>query len=273
MQAIDVSVIISTYNQPKWLENVLWSYNYQTYKNFEVVIADDGSTETTKIMIDNMSKLVNFPIKHIWHADEGFRKTTILNKATLVSVGTYLVFTDGDCIARNDFLQSHINKREVGYCLSGGYFKLPLTISKLITKTDIETQDCFKIDWLKHHGLKKTFKSNKLTSRGFKEYFLNTFTTTKATFDGMNVSGWKANIIEVNGFDERMEYGGEDREIGERLVNLGIKFKQIRYSAICLHLYHERDYVKPEMIEKNKKIRAITKQQKVKQTPFGIKKL
>ena len=270
MSTFSISVIISTYNNPEWLEKVLWSYEFQTFKNFEVVIADDGSDGKTKSLIEKIKAQVNYPIQHIWHEDNGFQKTIILNKATVASKSDYLVYTDGDCVARNDFLQTHIDKREEGYFLSGGYFKLPMSISKLITRKDIENQQCFDIDWLVKNGLKKTFKANKLTAKGLKQSLLNKFTPTKATFDGMNVSGWKKDIIKVNGFDERMQYGGEDREIGERLMNCGIKFKQIRYSAICLHLDHDRDYVKPEMIEKNKKIRSATKKNNIKYTPFGI---
>ena len=70
-----------------------------------------------------------------------------------------------------------------------------------------------------------------------------------------------------------MQYGGEDRELGERLFNMGIHSKQLRYSAICVHLDHARGYVKPEMIEKNRKIRAVTKQQKLTVTAFGIEKM
>ena len=82
-----------------------------------------------------------------------------------------------------------------------------------------------------------------------------------------------ATLAAVNGFDERMQYGGEDRELGERMFNNGIKAKQLRYSAICVHLDHARGYVKPKMIEKNKAIRETTKVQKVIKTPFGIEKL
>ncbi len=272
MRTIDISVIISTYNQPEWLKKVFWSYEQQTFKNFEVVIADDGSNDSTRQLIGLIKKEVSYPIQHIWQEDNGFQKTIILNKATVASRGKYLVYSDGDCIARKDFLKAHIDRKEKGYLLSGGYFKLPMSISELISKDDIEHQRCFDINWLVNNGLKKTFKVNKLTAKGFKTKMLNTFTPTKATFDGMNVSAWKKDILEVNGFDERMQYGGEDREIGERLFNTGIKAKQIRYSAICLHLDHERGYVSPEMIEKNLKIRAVTKRNKVTRTPFGIEK-
>ncbi|NNC51143.1 MAG: glycosyltransferase family 2 protein [Flaviramulus sp.] len=272
MSAFDLSVIISTYNHPDWLEKVLWSYEFQNFKNFEVVIADDGSDEKTKHLIIKIQQQVSYPIQHIWHKDNGFQKTIILNKATVASKSDYLIYTDGDCIARNDFLQTHWDNREQGYFLSGGYFKLPINISELISKDDIEKQNCFDINWLKKHGLKDSFKNNKITSKGFKSKILNSFTPTTATWNGHNASGWKADILKVNGYDERMQYGGEDRELGERLFNMGIKSKQIRYSAICLHLDHARGYVKPEMIEKNQKIRVTTKKEKVTRTAFGIDK-
>ncbi|WP_296381635.1 glycosyltransferase family 2 protein [Winogradskyella sp.] len=273
MKPIDTSVIISTYNNPKWLEKVLWSFDVQTYQNFEVVIADDGSNKETAELIDSIRLKVSFPIQHIWHEDNGFQKTIILNKATVASKGTYLVYTDGDCMARNDFLQVHINRREAGYFLSGGYFKLPMNISKLISEDDIKTQRCFDIDWLKKQGLKSSFKNNKITAKGLKQKLLNALTPTTATWNGHNASGYKTDVIAANGYDERMQYGGEDRELGERLFNAGLKAKQIRYSAICLHLDHERGYVKPEMIEKNLMIRATTKSEKLTKTVFGIEKL
>ncbi|MFD1163167.1 glycosyltransferase family 2 protein [Hwangdonia seohaensis] len=272
MKALDISVIISTYNHPDWLEKVFWSYEFQTFKNFEVVIADDGSDEATRLLIDKLKSEVNYPIQHVWHEDNGFQKTIILNKAIVKSKGKYLVFTDGDCIARQDFLKVHAYKRRKGYFLSGGYFKLPMNISSLISKEDIKQQLCFDINWLKANGLKSSFKNNKISARGIKQILLNTFTPTTKSWNGHNSSGYKSDIIETNGFDERMQYGGEDREMGERLFNAGLKVKQIRYYAICLHLNHKRGYVKPEMIEKNKKIRGETKRHKRKRTAFGIVK-
>ncbi|SDS59292.1 Glycosyltransferase involved in cell wall bisynthesis [Formosa sp. Hel1_31_208] len=273
MKNCDTSVIISTYNSPLWLQKVLWSFDQQTFKDFEVVIADDGSGTETKSLIESMKIKVRYPIQHIWHEDNGFQKTIILNKATVASKGHYLVYTDGDCIARADFLQVHYEQRQKGYFLSGGYFKLPMDISELISEADIKTQRCFEISWLKSHGLKSSFKNNKITARGFKQKLLNVLTPTTATWNGHNSSGFKEDILAANGYDERMQYGGEDRELGERLFNAGIKAKQVRYSAICLHLDHARGYVKPEMIEKNQAIRATTKRENRTTTPFGIKRL
>ena len=272
MNTLDISVVISTYNHPEWLQKVLWSFKYQTFQNFEIVIADDGSETETKKCIDAFAKAVSFPIKHVWHPDNGFQKTKILNKALLQCDANYILFTDGDCIARADFLQTHINHRQTGYFLSGGYFKLPMNISKAIGKADIEQQKCFDINWLKVRGLKSSFKNNKIKVLGNIAKFLNKFTPTNATWNGHNSSAWKVDILAVNGFDERMQYGGEDRELGERMFNNGIKSKQIRYSAICLHLDHTHSYVKPEMIQTNRAIRNNTKTKRIIKTPFGIEK-
>ena len=266
------SVIISTYNQPKWLEKVLWGYEMQTDTDFEIVIADDGSGAETKAVINDFISNSPLRIIHVWQEDNGFQKTKILNKAIQRTNADYLIFTDGDCIPRNDFIATHLKLRKPSIFLSGGYFKLPSSISEAITKFDIENQDCFKVDWLLERGLKRTFKTNKLSSFGLKEWLLNTFTPTKATFDGMNASAWKSDILKVNGFDERMQYGGEDREIGERLMNLGIKPIQARYSLICLHLYHDRPYKNEMSIQFNKAVRRETKKKKSVYTPFGILK-
>ena len=268
----NISVIISTYNSEAWLEKVLWSYEAQTYRDFEVVIADDGSKQPTFDLIERMQKEVHYPIKHVWHEDDGFQKSMILNKAIVACSSNYILMSDGDCMARKDFIEVHINNREDGYFLSGGYFMLPMKISEMITKEDILSQDCFNVDWLKANGLKSSFKNNKLTASGFTEKLLNMVTPTNASWNGHNASGWKKDIVGINGFDERMQYGGQDRELGERLFNKGIKSKQIRYSAICLHLDHPRGYKTAESINKNLAIRATTKKERKVWTDFGIEK-
>ncbi|RPD98224.1 glycosyltransferase [Aureibaculum marinum] len=269
----DISIIISTYNSEAYLELVLYGYNYQTLNNFEVVIADDGSRASTKELIENFKKIAKYPIKHVWHEDNGFQKSQILNKAIVNCSCDYIIMSDGDCIPRKDFVETHHHHKEDGYFLSGGYFMLPMSISKIITKESIEKGECFDLKWLKSKGLKSSFKNNKLNSKGSKAKLLNSITPTKATWNGHNASGWKKDILTVNGFDERMQYGGQDRELGERLVNLGLKSKQIRYSAVVIHLDHPRGYKTKESINKNLKIRENTRNSKVIKTPFGIEKL
>lgn len=264
------SVIMSTYNSVEWLEKVLWGFSEQTFTDFEIVIADDGSKSETKEKIDILRKVIKIPIVHVWQEDKGFQKSQILNKAIVASNSDYLIFTDGDCIPRKDFVATHLENREEGYFLSGGYFMLPMDISKLISKKDIVEQKCFDLKWLLSKGLKKSFKNNKLVAKGFMARFLNFITPTKATWNGHNASGWKKDLVAINGFNQEMQYGGQDRELGERLFNLGIKSKQIRYSAICIHLDHARGYVNEATWKKNYAIRENTVKNKVIKTPIGI---
>ncbi len=267
-----ISVIISTYNSVDWLEKTLWSYEQQIFRDFEILIADDGSNEDTKQFIKDFQKTSTRPIIHVWHEDEGFQKSRILNKAILACNADYVVMSDGDCIAREDFLQIHYERREPGFFLSGGYYKLPLNISQAITKDDILTQRCFDLEWLKSLGLPASYKNQKLTSGFVTAKVMENLTPTNASWNGHNSSGWLEDLKAVNGFDERMQYGGQDRELGERLFNKGLKSKQIRYSAICLHLDHERGYKNEESINKNKAIRKSTRKENSSFTAYGIVK-
>lgn len=265
-----ISIIITTYNAPDWLEKVLWGYQQQSFHDFEVVVADDGSGPATRDLIDRMRGEVFFPIQHIWHEDIGFRKCTILNKAIVAAATDYLLFTDGDCIPRRDFVEVHVARREKGFFLSGGYLKMPMELSKAIGKEDIETGRCFERQWLRQQGLPGTFKNSKLTQSSKWAALLNVLTPTAPTWNGHNVSGWKQDILSVNGYDERMRYGALDRELGERLMNKGIRGKQIRYSAICIHLDHSRGYRNNSDLQYNAKIRKITKEEKRTWTDAGI---
>jgi len=271
MNPLEISVIVSTYNAEEWLEKVLWGFETQTYQNFELIIADDGSGPKTKSLIDDLSQKLTYPIVHVWQEDEGFQKSRILNKALKACRGNYVVMTDGDCIPRPDFLQVHYDRRKPGHFLSGGYFMLPMTTSKAIQIGDITSSICFNLAWLKENGVPSSRKNLKLTATGKLADFLNWITPTKATWNGHNASGWLSDLLEANGFDERMQYGGQDRELGERLMNKGVKGIQIRYSAICIHLDHKRGYKTPESLRKNRAIRDETIRSKSTFTPYGIR--
>jgi glycosyltransferase involved in cell wall biosynthesis len=267
-----LSIIISTYNSEEWLHKVLLGYTIQTENDFEIIVADDGSTHKTKAVIASFAAKFKYPILHVWHEDKGFRKCRILNAAILKSNSDYLLFTDGDCIPRNDFVASHLKQKEKGYFLSGGYFKLPMTISKAIKDDDILAQKCFEATWLIKQGLKFNFKITKLVHNSYFAAFMNWVTPTKRSWNGHNSSGYKSDILAINGFNELLDYGGEDREMGERLFNLGLFSKQIRYSAICLHLDHSRSYVNPEKVAYNREVRKFNKKNKITRIELGIDK-
>ena len=266
----NIGVVVTTYNSPAWLEKVLWGYENQTDTNFQLLIADDGSDEPTQKLIETYKKSSTLNIEHIWHKDNGFRKTIILNKVIANTSLPYLIFTDGDCIPKNDFIAAHRQRALPGHFLSGGYYKLEMTPSQAITRDDIQSQRAFDFNWLHQQGQPKSFKRSKLTFGPTRRKLMEKITPTKATWNGMNSSAFTKDILAVNGFDERMQYGGLDREMGERMVNNGLKGIQIRYSAICLHLEHARGYKTPETLEKNRQIRDTVKKGRLIWSDYGI---
>ena len=267
-----VSVIISTYNSPEWLEKVLWGYTCQIHKDFEIIVADDGSGKETFDVIRFFQENSQLEIYHIWHEDKGYRRQVILNKAIQNAHTEYLIFTDGDCIPRNDFVITHVEQAERGYFLSGGYCKLSMDISRVIAKENIVSRESFELKWLRSYGSIGASQSRKLFAKGKLADFLDFVTPAKPTFNNCNSSAWKDDVVAVNGYDERMQYGGADREMGERLVNYGVLGKQIRHRAIVLHLDHSRGYRTDQSIEKNLGIRKQTRDRKASWTPHGILK-
>jgi len=264
------SVIFSTYNSVAWLEKVLWGFEQQTDRDFEIIIADDGSANETKDFIKAYQLNSKLKIKHLWHEDSGFQKCVILNKAVCEAAGDYIIFTDGDCIPRWDFVEEHRKNARIGYFLSGGYFKLPMSCSEAITQNDVINGNAFDIDWLTSQGYPAKGKRLRLTAKGLLAKVCNLLIPTKKTWNGHNASGWKSDIFAVNGFDERMQYGGEDCEMGERMKNLGVRVKRVRYSAVCVHLDHERGYLNEAMLQKNGEILKHTKDTNNTYTLFGI---
>jgi GT2 family glycosyltransferase len=268
-----VSVIVSTYNNPKWLEKLFWGYQNQHFFRvpYDIIIADDGSNEETSDLVASYKKKFDVDVKHIWHPDEGFRKCRILNKAIIASNAEYLIFTDQDCIPRSDFLENHYQYAEPRFYLSGGHVKLPMQISQNLTEEDILSERAFERTWLKkEHSFSASGFLERLEWNRSKAMWKNWLTTTSATANGNCFSVWRDDILTVNGFNEDLSYGGLDRELGDRLYNLGIKAKQLRYSLVCLHLDHKRPYSTKESWQKNKAIRKEVRRSGRYFTPRGI---
>ncbi|MHB0939404.1 MAG: glycosyltransferase [Armatimonadota bacterium] len=264
------SIILTTYNQPDWLEKTLWGYAVQTVKDFEIVITDDGSGPPTFERIEYLRKETGLEIVHVWQEDKGFRKCTAQNRAITASRAEYLIFTDGDCIPRRDFVEAHLRFARPGRYLSGGYYKLPLEPSKAITPDEIRSNAIFNARWLLNAGVPFHPRMLKFHLSERTAALCCRFTTTPATFNGMSSSAWREDAVRINGFDERMQYGGSDREFGLRLENAGVQPIQIRYHALCLHLDHGRKYNTRESFDYNYRIRRETRKTGCTWTPYGI---
>ena len=245
-----LSVLVSTYNQPRWLEKVLWGYTVQTRTDFELIIADDGSGPETAAVIDGFRSETGLRPVHVWHPDDGFRKTEILNRALLTATGDYIIFADGDCIPRDDFVESHARLAEPKRFLSGGAVALTMAVSERITREDIVTGRFATLGWLRAHGVGRPLDFK----RFMKVRWLNTLADSlslKAKFTGKNVSTWKSGLLAVNGFDHDMHYGYEDWSMGQRLINIGYRVKQVRNRAVAFHLDHPRPYRNRDEMARN----------------------
>ena len=108
------TLLITTYNWPKALELVLYSVLHQHVMPDEVVIADDGSTEETKKLIDRYADKMPVPVIWVWQEDKGFRRTSILNKAIAKATGDYIIQVDGDVVLSSHFVEDHIEMAQKG---------------------------------------------------------------------------------------------------------------------------------------------------------------
>ena len=269
--SFDASVIISTYNSPRWLELVLHGYFAQKFRGkFEILIADDGSTLETVNVIDKLSAISPSPIRHIWQPDDGFQKCRILNKAIAASKGKLLLFTDGDCVPQSNMLQMHTSRSKQGSFLTGGYLKLPQSLSDAISISDVQAGHLFRAAWLVRKGFRPSAKLFKLVLPTPLDRVANVLTPTKRTWNGHNSSCFREDAIAVNGFNELIQYGGQDVEFGCRLNHVGIRGRHLRFSTIPVHLYHGHGYVKPGMLERSAQQRLETNRKRLTRAEVGL---
>ena len=252
-----LSIVLSTYNAPDELELTLWGYSVQTRRDFEVVIADDGSGPETRDRIEYMRESTGLTIRHLWQTDAGFRKCRILNQAIVEARGAYLILSDGDCIPRDDFVETHAALAKRGHFVSGGRVRLASDVGAAIDREAVLAGSPFEEAWLRERqAIVRGRDRHKLTRSRPRAVWLDRLTTTRATWNGHNASAWKADLLRVNGFDERMTYPVEDRELGERLRNAGIRPIQVRHRAVCVHVEHARPWLDPEAQARNERLRA-----------------
>lgn len=268
---IDCSLIISFYNRIDYLKLVLAGLERQTFRNFEIILADDGSNPNVVSEIESISKQISFPFIHIWQEDKGFRKNRILNSAIRVSSANYLLFIDGDCIPHRNFINEHYKNSSLEQCLTGRRVNLSKQMTNKLTYEVVKEGFLEKrmvsliMDgWIgKSTDIEKGiyFESNVL-----RKYF----NTKKRGLLGCNISIRKADIERINGFDERYQAPsiGEDSDIQFRLELLGIKIKTLNNIAIQYHLYHELQ----KRPETNLELFAEVRKSAEYYTPYGLHK-
>jgi glycosyltransferase involved in cell wall biosynthesis len=234
-----ISVLLATYNWPQALKLCLESLSTQTDLNFEIIIADDGSTSETKNLI--LDAQISFPvnIRHLWQEDHGFRKTRILNQAIGAANGEYLVFLDGDCIVQPDFVAQHRKLSEKGCFTTGSRVLLNEKLTKNILSWPRWDFNQFTNQLLSYRlsgGINKYWPLKiKLGAGAWRNYQKFVWRRIK----GCNMACWKGDALAIGGFDESMTgWGHEDADFVFRLQNRGLIRKSGSWSTEVLHLYH-----------------------------------
>jgi glycosyltransferase involved in cell wall biosynthesis len=237
------SLIISTYNWPEALRLCVNSALIQSHPPSEIIIADDGSGEETRSLIESLKSNTSIPIIHVWHADEGFRLAAIRNKSIAASSFPYTIQIDGDIILHPDFIKDHLSLAEEGYFVTGGRVLLSETLSKeILAKGEVS----FVTLVSKSRNLFNHFRNRLI--RNFLSHRYKTSEKYMYYVKGCNMAFWRKDLLLINGYDEDfVGWGREDSEIAIRLYNAGIKKKYLKMGGIEYHLYHkEADRSKDE---------------------------
>ena len=228
---IKTSLIIATYNWPEALRLCLKSALNQSVLPNEIIIADDGSQQPTRDLINLFKQESPIPIIHVWQPDNGFRLAQIRNKAIIQSCNEYIIQIDGDIILHKDFIKDHIRFAKKGSFVSG---------SRVIIKENLSKQLL----------LSQTFNISIFTKGT--DHKLNgihipclSFLQEKYRNDdilyvrGCNMAFWRKDLLNVNGYNEEMTgWGREDNELATRLINSGIKKRILKFGGIIFHIHH-----------------------------------
>ncbi|AXB57222.1 glycosyltransferase family 2 protein [Flavobacterium fluviale] len=231
MSYTSCTLVTPTYNWPEALELLLLSILNQTVLPNEVIIADDGSRDDTKELINRFQKRFPVPLIHIWHEDIKNRKSIIMNKAIAVAKYEYIVEIDGDIIMNKHFIEDHLAFAKKGHYLFGSRVNIQeKLLSELFSKKNIYFNAFSK-------GIKKRGRTIRIP------FFMN-FSKSSDKFSqklrGCNMSFWKDDFIKINGYNEDFTgWGKEDSEMIQRLHNIGIKGKRLKYAGIVYHIYHK----------------------------------
>ncbi len=226
MSSPKISLIISTYESPAALDKVLQGAHGQTQPPHEILVADDGSGPATRALIERWQPRLG--LRHIWHEDQGFRKTVILNQAVAAAKGDYLVLLDGDCVPHRDFIRDHAALAEKDFWIQG---RRCFVQEKFVPDFSVDRTPIGR--WCLQHritGVGKAFRLPFPVVRRNRQH---------RGIIGCNMAFWREDLVAVNGFDEDYTgWGSEDSDLGARLYHLGRTRKFVYGWAVIYHLNH-----------------------------------
>jgi glycosyltransferase involved in cell wall biosynthesis len=233
-----VSVIVTTYNREDALAAVLRSLASQMDRNFEVLVADDGSAPATATLIERQKTQVGVPLLHVWQEHRGFRAGEIRNRAIFASRGDYVVFLDGDCLTRPDFIATHRRLAEPGWFVTGNRALLTQALTDTVLNQPLEPEHWTTADWLRQRlsgGLNRLAPVLRLPLGPLRKMRPQAWEGARSC----NLAVWRADLDRVDGFDAVFSgWGKEDSDLLVRLLQAGVRRKDGSYATGVLHLWH-----------------------------------
>lgn len=262
-----VELVIATYQKPDYLRLALSAVSQQVVMPDQVCVADDGSDARTRAVL---AEFPGLPLRHVWHEDLGFRKTRILNEAVRSATADYLVFIDDDCLMHPGFVQRHVQRARRDQFATGSVIRLEAGLTQGLLAAGRVVWDGGRLPGWRAAGLSDWLKA--MGPSAAVGHMLDLVSPIRRSWAGGNAGTFRDNILKVNGFDETMAYGGEDKEFGIRLGNAGIRGVTLRYSAPLYHLDHPRGYVDPAVQRRNREMIAAARESGKTWTEHGIKR-
>jgi len=230
-----ISLIISYYKRLDFLELILLSLDKQSYRNFEIIIAEDDNDPATVEFLSKSRHLHEFNIKHVSQEDKGFRKTRILNMAVKSATGDKIVFIDGDCMPHRHFLKEYEKAiTNLVFCYGRRVFLSRKHTDILLNTLSVKKMNTFMA----------FLYGGKSIGAGLYLPFKRNIDKQHRRILGCNWGILRKNILAVNGFDEDYNRAGvgEDFDIDWRLKKTGLKVKSMKGKAIVYHLFHKANY-------------------------------
>ena len=235
------AVILTTYNRPDALRAVLEGYRLQDTRDFELIVADDGSTRETAALVEQYRRELPFPLQHVWQEDRGFRAGAVRNRALAHTSADYVIFSDGDCVPPAFFVSRHSALAEPGCFLAANRVLLSEAFTTAVLQQHIPIHTWSTTRWLGawlRRDVNRALPLVRLPDGGFRKLSPRRWEGVKTC----NFSAWRADLLRANGFDERYAgWGLEDSDLVVRLLHAGVRHKSARFAAPVFHLWHREN--------------------------------
>lgn len=231
-----LAVVVTTYERPWHLRRVLLSLAAQqgVEGGFEIVVADDGSTDETPDVVERFHRETGLPVRFVTHRHEGFCPAKSRNEGFAATTAPYVLFLDGDCVVPPDHLAIHLRYRRPGRAVTTDCVRLDPETTRRFSESAVSTGEF--VQWVPHS------ERRRLRWAHYKAVLYHWLRhPTKPRVLSGNLAVWRADFERINGFDENYRgWGCEDDDLGLRLHRSGVRVISLRHRTWTFHLWHPR---------------------------------